>query len=554
MAASRESRQRKKMNKNLNIIIAQQDYLVGDMFGNAEKIISAIKKARNDLNGNLIIFPELAITGYPAEDLLLRPALHERVEEALKQIQSESKGIDVIIGHPHMTDQGCYNAASVIRDQKILTSSFKCHLPNHHLFDEERYFIKGSDPSVVDFNGVKTGILVCEDMWHPEPIRHAVAKGAQLIIVINASPFNANNLTERQRFAEERVKENKVPIIYANLVGGQDEMVFDGGSFVMNANGGISNKAKSFEEELLCVDLEVNDVPNITSSNLAPKLPVTEQIYKALVLGTRDYVVKNGFKEVIVGVSGGIDSAMAITVAVDAIGAENVHAVLMPSRHTSENSNLFAQKLVANLGISHSTYSIEKAFQAFLDTMADRFKDMPHDITEENMQARCRCVILMALSNKNGAIVLNTGNKSEASVGYATLYGDMAGGFSVLADVSKTLVYELANFINSGKEIIPQGIIDRYPTAELAPDQIDQDHLPPYSELDQILDMYIAQDLPVKKIIEAGFNGEEVRQVVRLVDINEYKRRQATPGIRITHRAFGKDRRYPITSGYRKNH
>jgi len=557
MAESGQNRTKKRnamANDNLRIILAQQDFLLGDIFGNTDKIIATAQKARDELNADVIVFPELATTSYPPEDLLLRPGLHERVAKSLRQIQMAAQGIDLIVGHPHDTEEGCFNAASVFHDQKLIASSHKRHLPNYSVFDEQRYFKAGVDPCVVDFNGLPIGIIVCEDLWFPDPTAHAVADGAKLIIAINASPFDANKSAEREDIVKERIKENYVPIAYLNLVSGQDELIFDGASFVVDKDGEVCCRAKEFEEELLIVDINVANAPKIAKTTLPPVLSHEERIYKALVFGTRDYIKKNGFKEVIIGLSGGIDSALTLAIAADAIGPDKIHAVMLPSRYTAQSSIDDAKKQAETMGVNFSIHSIEPAFEAFLTILKDEFKGLPVDATEENIQARCRGLIIMALSNKTGAIVLTTGNKSEMSVGYATLYGDMAGGFSVLKDVPKTLVYELSNFRNQSGEVIPQHVIDKAPSAELAPDQTDQDVLPPYDRLDKMLEMYIEQDLSVQNIIDAGFDEEEVRKIAHMVDVNEYKRRQAPPGIRITQRAFGRDRRYPITSGYGRGH
>ena len=542
------------MPTNLRIVMAQLNLLVGDVQGNARQVIDASLRARDALQAQAIVFPELTLTGYPPEDLLLRPGLHLHVLEALERIKREVRGIHVIVGHPQMSTGGLYNAASVIRDGELLATFHKQHLPNYSVFDEKRYFTPGSDACVVEIAGVRCGLTICEDIWSPGPVQQAKAAGAQCIFNLNASPFHAGKGDEREAVVADRVREVQLPIIYVNLVGGQDELVFDGESFVMDAQGRVTQRAPACEIGLYPVDLvddfNVQPQPGL----IIPRAERIAGIYQVLVLGVRDYIGKNGFKGAVIGLSGGIDSALTLTLAADAIGADQVEAVMMPSRYTSDMSLEDARAEARTLGVAYRVIPIEGAFKAFLDALEDEFKGMPADVTEENIQARSRGVILMAISNKLGKILLTTGNKSEVAVGYATLYGDMAGGFAPIKDCPKTLVYKLAEYRNSlcgdAEEVIPRRVIERAPSAELRPDQKDADSLPPYDVLDAILERYVEQDRAPAEIVAEGFAAELVRKVVWLVDRNEYKRRQGPPGVRITRRAFGRDRRYPITSGY----
>ncbi|MGD8925948.1 MAG: NAD+ synthase, partial [Thioalkalispiraceae bacterium] len=518
--------------------------------GNSDKIIAACHKAMQQ-EAQVIVFPELALTGYPPEDLLLRPDLYQRCESALDKIVNAVTDIDVVLGYPKQTDDGVLNMAGVIQAGKISCEYAKQTLPNYKVFDEKRYFNAGDQSCVIDIAGIPMGLTVCEDIWVDEPVRQAVKAGAKCIININASPYHMNKSQQRKKVIEEHAKLNHVPIVYANLIGGQDELVFDGESFVADANGHVVRRAPAFVEDLFNVNLEWDgERVDIHQQQCADYLDENESIYQALVTGVRDYVHKNGFKGAVIGLSGGIDSALTLTIAVDALGAEHVEAVSMPSRYTSDMSIEDAQLQCKNLGISIEFVPIETAFKAFLELLDPLFKDMPADTTEENIQARCRGIILMAISNKKRKMVLTTGNKSEMAVGYATLYGDMAGGYAVLKDVLKTRVYALANWRNKKSAVIPQRVIDRPPSAELAPDQKDSDSLPDYAVLDPILEHYIEHDRSAMDIIAAGFKEQDVRRVMFLVDTTEYKRRQAPPGVRITERAFGRDRRYPVTSGF----
>lgn len=523
--------------------------MVGDIEGNAERILEWIQRARDEMHADVIIFPELALTGYPPEDLLLRPGMYGRVSCALEQITCEVKGITALVGYPEKTDEGIYNAIAVLEKGTCTTIARKSHLPNYSVFDEKRYFLSADESCVFSVKNKKLGICICEDIWYAEPVKKAVDSGAQLILNLNASPFHEQKIHERQDVIHQRVREVSVPIIYANMVGGQDELVFDGQSFVIDANNNLSHRFAAFEETIAVVEFDSESLKPLSSS-VAPMLSEEASIYQALVVGVRDYVIKNGFSGVVIGLSGGIDSALTLSIAADALGADKVEAVMMPTCYTLNMSVEDAKAQAELLGVNFNIIPIEKPFNTFLELLADEFAGKEVDATEENIQARCRGLILMAISNKKGKMVLTTGNKSEMAVGYATLYGDMAGGYDVLKDVKKTLVFRLAEYRNSVSNNIPQRVIDRPPSAELAPDQKDTDSLPPYEVLDDILENYVERDMDLEDIVAAGFEREIVRHVLHLVDINEYKRRQAAPGVRITRRAFGRDRRYPITSGY----
>jgi NAD+ synthase (glutamine-hydrolysing) len=535
----------------LRIALAQVNLTVGDLAGNGAKIVAYALRARDELKADAVVFPELALTGYPPEDLLLRPGFLEKADAMLAQVAREVPGIDLIVGHPQRAG-GLFNAASLLREGAVAATYHKHHLPNYGVFDERRYFVAGDAPCVVNICGVNVGITVCEDLWFPGPVERAAAAGAQVVVNLNASPFHLNKFEERTEAARQRVAATKVPLLYVNLVGGQDELVFDGESFVMDADGSVVQRAPSFEEGLHLVTLTADNgrVEPVPVPGWPPRAD-DENAYRALVLAVHDYVNKNGFGGVVLGLSGGIDSALTLAVAVDALGASKTEAVMLPSRYTSQMSLDDARAEAEALGVGYSEVSIEPAFEAFKASLAEEFAGLAADVTEENMQARCRGVLLMAISNKKGKIVLTTGNKSEMAVGYATLYGDMAGGFDVLKDVPKTLVYRLAAWRNGRGAVIPQRVIDRPPSAELAPDQKDTDSLPPYEVLDPILERYVERDESPEQIVAAGFDEATVRRVVRLVDRNEYKRRQAPPGPRVTRRAFGRDRRYPITNGFK---
>ncbi|MDH5360018.1 MAG: NAD+ synthase [Gammaproteobacteria bacterium] len=538
--------------EQLRIVMAQINTLVGDIEGNVDKVITALTEARDVQRADAILFPELTLSGYPPEDLLLRAGLGLRINHGLERLRKAVSGIDVIVGYPQHGADGLHNSAALIREGEILGLSHKHHLPNYSVFDEKRYFVPGGAPLVAEIKGVHCAILVCEDIWEPEPMRQACAAGAQLALVLNASPFHINKGHEREEVLRSRVVECGIPAVYLNLVGGQDELVFDGDSFVMDATGLVSLRAPAFAEGLFPVDFDLTDKVVPRRSELPAALPIEASVYQALVLGVRDYIEKNGFRGVVIGLSGGIDSALTLAVAVDAIGAERVEAVMMPTRYTRDMSLEDAKAEAEILGVEYRVIPIEPVYHGFLEALAEEFAGTSVDTTEENLQARCRGVMLMAISNKKGKIVLTTGNKSEMAVGYATLYGDMAGGFDVLKDVPKTLVFRLSEYRNTISQVIPQRVIDRPPSAELAPEQEDTDSLPPYEILDAILQMYVEEDLCLEDIVARGYDDGVVLKVIRMVDRNEYKRRQAAPGVRITRRAFGRDRRYPITSGYGK--
>ncbi len=533
----------------LRVLIAQVNLLVGDVADNTDKVLAAAARAAGQ-GADLVVFPELTLTGYPPEDLLLRPELIRRCEAALARLCSEVRGVTLVLGYPKAGLGGLYNVAGVIRDGALIAEYAKQHLPNYRVFDEKRYFRPGSAPCVFEHSGLRIGLTVCEDIWEEGPTRQAAEAGAQILININASPYHAEKAEERSALVERRAREHGLPILYANLVGGQDELVFDGGSFVVDAQGTCTHRAPFFEEADLLVEVALGPVPHPLPGALA-QIPQGEaSVYRALVLGVRDYVRKNGFEGAVLGLSGGIDSALTLAIAVDALGPDRVEVVLMPSRYTADMSNQDALAQARTLGVRSSSIPIEPAFQAFLGMLEGTFAGAAPDVTEENIQARCRGILLMAISNKRRRILLTTGNKSEMAVGYATLYGDMAGGFAPIKDCFKTLVYRLAHYRNTLGEVIPDRVLIRPPSAELAPNQVDQDSLPPYDLLDAVLQRYIEADQGVADIVAAGFPETEVRRVARLVDRNEYKRRQAPPGVRITRRAFGRDRRYPITSGF----
>lgn len=573
--------------RTLRLALAQINSTVGDLTGNVEKISEKIEKARES-KVDLIAFPELAITGYPPEDLLLKPQFIEENLQALQKVAKQCKGLTAIVGFVDR-EEDIYNAAAVIHDGAVRLVYHKCHLPNYGVFDENRYFQAGKEAPVFTLNGMTLGLNICEDIWYPEgpTFAQALGGGAEVIININASPYHAGKGLFREEMIATRARDNAAIIAYVNLVGGQDELVFDGGSFVVNESGEILSRAKQFRESFMMIDLSVDSVfrarlhdprrrtekrerlfPEVRKivlghterkGKLKPLLPPLEdrlsrldEMYSALTLGLADYVHKNGFKKGVIGLSGGIDSALTAAIAVDALGKENVIGVFMPSRYTSQESKEEAEMLARNLGIRLITLPIESPFESYLSLLSHEFKDFPADITEENLQSRVRGNLMMALSNKFGWLVLTTGNKSELSVGYATLYGDMAGGFGVIKDVWKTLVYELAAERNKkGKPVIPERTFTRPPTAELRPNQTDQDSLPPYEVLDPILKAYVEEDESHDEIVAMGFDPAVIAKVIALVDLSEFKRRQAPPGIKLTPRALGKDRRMPITNRYR---
>lgn len=536
----------------LRVRILQFNPLVGDIAGNAERIIAELGAARA-AGVDLLVLPELALCGYPPEDLLLRPAFMQRVEAALERIRPATQGLALVLGYPRAALGGLFNVAGVWRDGERLAEYAKQVLPNYSVFDEKRYFQPGAQAVLFEHCGLRIGLSVCEDLWHEGPCRQAAEAGAQLLVSLNASPFHAGKASEREALLERRAREQGLAILYANLVGGQDELVFDGASFAVDTDGAVVARAPSFEEYGLDLEIAASAKPRAVHARDAERVhPESEaSIYAALVLGVRDYVRKNGFPGAVLGLSGGIDSALTLAIAVDALGPERVEAVLMPSRYTASMSIEDAEEQARRLGVRAHLVPIEPVFRSFLDLLEPLFEGAAPDVTEENLQARCRGVLLMAISNKRGHLLLTTGNKSEMAVGYATLYGDMAGGFAPIKDVPKLLVYRLARYRNSlGAAVIPERVLSRAPSAELRPDQTDQDSLPPYETLDAILRRYVEEDEGIEAIVTQGFDEAVVRQVARLVDRSEYKRRQAPPGVRISKRAFGRDRRYPITSGF----
>jgi NAD+ synthase (glutamine-hydrolysing) len=533
----------------LSLAIAQLNLNVGDIKGNTSQIIDAAAHARDELGAQLIVYPELTLTGYPPDDLLLRPAFISQVEDALDQLIREVAGITLILGYPRRSGDKLYNAAGVIADGELKKEYFKALLPNYSVFDERRYFVPGSKPCVLDIHGTRVGLTICEDIWQPEPAAQAAAAGAQLLVNLNASPYQTGKAPEREASVMARARETGLPVVYVNLVGGQDELVFDGGSFSVDASGRLCQRSPFYQPHISL--LAYSPATSLQLTDISAHETEEAAVYHALVLGVRDYVQKNAFKGVVLGLSGGIDSALTLAIAVDALGAERVEVVLMPSRYTADMSNEDALLQARTQGVKYSIIPIEPAFNAFLGMLEAAFSGLPTDATEENIQARCRGIILMAISNKSGRMLLTTGNKSEMSVGYATLYGDMAGGFAPIKDVPKTLVYRLAGWRNRDGEIIPERVIIRPPSAELRPDQQDTDSLPPYDILDAILALYVEQDQSPEQIIRQGYDEQTVRRVTRMVDVNEYKRRQAPPGVKVTRRAYGRDRRYPIVNGFR---
>ena len=541
------------MPRELTLALAQMNCLVGDVTGNVDKIIELAATARREHAADLVVFPELSLTGYPPEDLLMRPEFIERCEAGLERIRRAVGGIAVLVGFPHLSKGELYNAAIVLRDGETLALYHKQLLPNYSVFDEKRYFRSGNRPVVFDLAGVQAGLTVCEDIWGPAPMAQAVRAGAQLVININASPFHVDKQAEREAVIRERVSANPVPVVYVNMVGGQDELVFDGGSLVMDAQGRITQRAPAFEEGLYLARFRQGKSGLEPVHGQMAEIDSIASVYQALVTGVRDYIGKNRFAGAIVGLSGGIDSALTVAIAADALGAERVHAVMMPSPYTADMSLEDARAEAEALGVRYSVIPIADMAASVEKALAAEFTGKPHDTTEENIQARVRGVLLMALSNKTGKLVLTTGNKTEMAVGYATLYGDMAGGFAVIKDVPKLLVYKLSRYRNSLSPVIPERVLTRAPTAELRPDQTDQDSLPPYEALDAILELYVEQDRSAEDIARTtGASLKTIREVIGMVTRNEYKRRQAAPGVRVSQRAFGRDRRYPITSGFKE--
>lgn len=539
------------MTDKVTIALAQLDLMVGDVAGNTQKIIEYSSRAAADRRADMIVFPELSVCGYPPEDLLFHAGLRRRVERAVETIREQVRGIAVMIGCPDYSEQSIFNACFVFRDGKILARYHKQLLPNYSVFDEKRYFTAGTDAAVFKLNGVRIGINICEDVWDSAPAAASRAAGAEVLVVINGSPYEIDSQRHREDVVRRRVSETGIPAVYLNLVGGQDELVFDGGSFAMDGHGELVFRAAAFAEGLHYLELTADSagiVPRPT--HIEPLLCNEESIYQALVHGTRDYVTKHGFPGVVLGLSGGIDSALVLAIACDALGTDRVQAVMMPFRYTSNMSQEDAAKQAGILHVRYDVIPIEPIYAATLQQLKSIFGDASVDVTEENIQARCRGLLLMALSNKTGRMLLTTGNKSEMAVGYATLYGDMAGGFAPIKDCSKSLVYRLARYRNTASEVIPERVITRPPSAELRANQKDSDSLPDYSILDPILEAFIEEDLSVNEIVGRGFDREVVIRVLEMVKRNEYKRRQAPPGIRISSRAFGRDWRYPITSRY----
>jgi NAD+ synthase (glutamine-hydrolysing) len=536
----------------LRLALAQLDFTVGAVADNTQRVIDTAAKARDDYHADVVVFPELTLSGYPPEDLLFHAGLRKQVATGMARVCAEVRGIDAVVGYPEYAGSAIYNSAAFVRGGIITANHRKRELPNYKVFDEKRYFKAGIDSTIVDLKGIRTALLVCEDIWEPTPARAAKESGAQLLLVINGSPYSLNYQQRRESVVRERVRDTGLPLVYLNLLGGQDELVFDGGSFVMNAVGEVVQRAVSFKEGIFSVDVNLaNGVASPAPGRIEPALSQEASVYGALVLGVRDYVNKHKFPGVVIGLSGGVDSALTLALAVDALGADRVRVAMMPSRYTSQLSLDEASAQAKLLNVRYDVLPIEGMFAATTEALSDVFADRQPDATEENIQARVRGLLLMAISNKTGSMVLTTGNKSEMSVGYATLYGDMAGGFAPIKDCSKMLVYRLCNYRNSLSPAIPQKVIDRPPTAELRANQKDTDSLPPYEVLDPILELFIESDLSVDEITARGFDRATVGRVLDLVKRNEYKRRQAPPGIRISNRAFGRDWRYPITSGYR---
>ena len=539
----------------MQIVMAQINTVVGDYGGNVDAVLAVAQDAAARAAAPVVVYPELTLSGYPPEDLLLRPSLGQRMEHCIAALRARlPRQVWAVIGYPRLVGGELFNCAGVFHDGELVAEYHKRELPNYRVFDEKRYFTAGTEPCVVDIDGIPVGLSICEDIWVSAPTAAAVEAGAELLINLNASPYHRGKQAERRALVAGRARSFGIDIVYVNQVGGQDELVFDGGSFAVAANGEISAEAPRFAEaqEWLSVAAPSAPRPRLQRGSVAADLDELAATWQALVLGVRDYVDKNGFPGVVLGLSGGVDSALTLAVAVEALGPERVEAVMMPFRYTSSMSVEDAAEQSRILGVRHSVIAIEAIYDAFVAALADEFAGLEADTTEENLQARCRGVLLMSISNKKGSLVLTTGNKSELAVGYSTLYGDMAGGFDVLKDVPKTLVYALCRYRNALGPCIPERVIERPPSAELAPDQKDEDSLPPYEILDRILELYVEEDWTPEDIIAEGIAREHVERAVRLVDLNEYKRRQAPVGVRITRRGFGRDRRYPITWAWKK--
>jgi len=537
MASSRSS---------LSVAIAQFNAVLGDLAGNRERIAQLARQAK-ERGAAVVLTPELALCGYPPEDLLLRPDFYRACAAELAALATEVPQIGIIVGHPLETPQGRYNAASYLKDGRIQATYLKHRLPNYEVFDEERYFEAGEAACLIEVAGWQLGINICADVWEKGAAEQARAAGAEALLVLNASPYHMNKAGDRLAVLRDRVTATGIPLLYANLVGGQDELVFDGASLALSADGSVGASLPRFAEALDIIELHPD---GRVSGPCLPEPCLEEQVYQALVLGVRDYIGKNGFKGAVIGLSGGIDSALTLVVAAEALGADKVRAIMMPSPYTAQMSLDDSRQLIETLGVRYDEIAIAPAMGVYGEMLAKEFAGTAADTTEENLQARIRGNILMAVSNKSGSLVLTTGNKSEMAVGYCTLYGDMAGGFAVIKDLAKTFVYRLCRWINREREIIPDNIIVRPPSAELKPDQKDQDSLPPYEVLDAIMEAYMEKDLSPREILALGYSEADVRRVVRLLKISEYKRRQAPVGIRVTQRGFGKDWRYPITNRY----
>ena len=537
---------------SIKIGVVQENPIVGDISGNTLLAEKKIKSLLRESNPDVIVFTEMFLTGYPPEDLLYREDLLTDVEKSLSSLSKISPETYIVMGYPKKNKSNLYNCAGVIYRGLMLCEYFKQELPNYKVFDEKRYFFPGRGPSLFKVKDRKIALTICEDLWHTKAIRQASRRGAELVLNLNASPYHRNKFVERKELISGHAKKFSIPIVYVNQVGGQDELVFDGASMIISPEGECSGLFPSFETHSEVIDFKFSDKSNltITSKSKQEKASEIEDLYNALVLGTRDYIKKNGFKGVIIGSSGGIDSALTTTIAVDAIGCEKVNTFMMPYKFTSDISIEDSKILASNLKISHKIIKIEDIFDSFELSLNEEFYGRKKDKTEENLQSRIRGVLLMAISNKKGSLVLTTGNKSETAVGYSTLYGDTAGGFAVLKDVPKTWVYQLAKHRNSLSKVIPERIIEREPSAELGPNQKDTDTLPDYAILDEIIELYVEKDASLKEIISQGIDKKTATFVLKLIDKNEYKRRQAPPGVRITDRGFGKDRRYPITNRY----
>lgn len=538
----------------VRLAVAQLNLTVGDLKGNSRKIVESAKQAAQQ-GAHIMLTPELSLTSYPPEDLLLRPSFQRQAEAALNQLMHDTASLDlhIVVGHPLQREGVLFNAASVLYKGRVVGVYHKHDLPNREVFDEERYFTPDNRPFVFEVQGVRFGLNICEDTWNAYAPGAAAAAGAQVLLVPNASPFHMGKRSIRQNVVAQRVQETGMAIVYANLLGGQDELIFDGASFAMGADGQVAMRLPQFTETLGIVDVMSTPGQGVVlqgTQAMAADLSPVAQVYEALKLGVHDYVTKNRFPGAIIGLSGGVDSALTLAVAVDALGADRVRAVMMPSPYTADISLIDSRDMIKRVGVRYDEIVIQPVMAAFDEALAQQFAGLPVDATEENIQARIRGTMLMAMSNKTGAIVLTTGNKSEMATGYCTLYGDMAGGFAVIKDIFKTLVYELCHYRNSLSEVIPERIITRPPSAELRPDQVDQDSLPPYDVLDDILARYMEQDESVESIMASGHRAEDVIKAVKLLRINEYKRRQAPVGIKVTHRAFGRDWRYPITSKF----